>query len=257
MTAAPRSGTLTAGQKNTCRRDGNGNRIHRARQHGRADEPAADRGRPQAHGVRHAQGGDGAAGQARRNAGALGRRRRRPGRDGDDEPSVARHRLQGRVRRGGPHARQPHQALRRSFDDRLARRGQDRRGHAEAQHRADRLPGERRRRRRRKGHAGGDDVRPEGGRRAAPACARSVRQGFLLRRAAGPRPEHEARQQLPVRHRHGGELGGDRDGRQGRARPEPDVRRDQCRQRHEHRDHAEVSALGAARHVRLRLRHGA
>ena len=35
------------------------------------------------------------------------------------------------------------------------------------------------------------------------------------------------------------------------------VRGDQRRQRHEHRDHAEVSALGAARHLRLRLRHGA
>ena len=154
-------------------------------------------------------------------------------------------------------ARQPHRALCRSLDHRLARRGQDRRGHAEAQHRADRLPGERRRRRRREGHAGGDGVRPEGGRRAAPARARSVRQGVLLRRPAGPGAEHEARQQLPLRHRHGGELRGDRDGRQGRARSEPDVRRDQCRQRHEHRDHAEVSALGAARHVRLRLRHGA
>ena len=32
-------------------------------------------------------------------------------------------------------ARQPYQALRRSLDDRLARRGQDRRGHAEARHR--------------------------------------------------------------------------------------------------------------------------
>ena len=84
-----------------------------------------------------------------------------------------------------------------------------------------------------------------------------VRQGVRLRRPGGPRAEHEARQQLPLRHRHGGKLGSDRDGRQGRARSEPDVRRHQRRQRHEHGDHAEVSALGAARHVRLRLRHGA
>ena len=57
-------------------------------------------------------------------------------------------------------ARQPRAALRRSLDHRLARRDQDRRDPEAAQHRADRLPGERRRRRRREGHAGGDGVRP-------------------------------------------------------------------------------------------------
>ncbi len=39
--------------------------------------------------------------------------------------------------------------------------------------------------------------------------------------------------------------------------PSSDVRCDQRRQRHEHLDHAEVSALGAAGHLRLRFRHGA
>ena len=46
-----------------------------------------------------------------------------------------------------------------------------------AQHRADRLPGERRRRRRREGHARRHGVRPERRDRAGPARARSVRQG--------------------------------------------------------------------------------
>ena len=47
-----------------------------------------------------------------------------------DEPAVARHRHEGRERRRRPDPRQPRQALRRSFDHRLARRGQDRRDHA-------------------------------------------------------------------------------------------------------------------------------
>ena len=156
-----------------------------------------------------------------------------------------------------PHPRQPHQALRRSLDHRLARRDQDRRDHEAARHRADRLPGQRRRRRRREGHARGDGVRPEGRGRADPLRARSVRQGVLLRRQARHGAEHEARQQFPLGHRPGGDLRGDRDGRQGRPRSEPDGGRDQLRQRHEHLDHAEVSARDPAGHLRLRLRHGA
>ena len=74
---------------------------------------------------------------------------------------------------------------------------------ATEEHRADRQPGQRWRRRRRERHAGGDGLRTAQRVRAAEACARGDRQGVLHLGKAGRRPDHEARQQLPVGDRPG------------------------------------------------------
>ena len=51
----------------------------------------------------------------------------------------------------------------------------------------------------------------------------------------------------PLGRRHGGDLGGDGDGREGRARSAHHARRDQCRLRPQHRDREQVSQDGACR----------
>ena len=79
---------------------------------------------------------------------------------------------------------------------------------------------------------------------------------FVIGEKPGSAQIDEARQQLPLGHRDGGELRGDRDGRQSGPRSRRDGRGDQRRQRLQHRDDAEVSAVDPARHLQLRLRHG-
>ena len=101
--------------------------------------------------------------------------------------------------------------------------------------------------RRGQGHAGGDGLGSARRGRGPRAGAGGHRQGVFHRREARRRADHEARQQSPLRDRHGRDLGGDGHGRQGRARSAHHARGDQRRQRPQHRDRAQVSEARSCR----------
>ena len=83
--------------------------------------------------------------------------------------------------------------------------------------------------RRREGNAGGDGVGPA--RRTSKLLKPAldvIGKVFFIGDKPGSAPDHEARQQFLVGGRGGGDRGSRGDGRQGRARPRRDDRRDQC-----------------------------
>ena len=67
---------------------------------------------------------------------------------------------------------------------------------------------------------------------------------FFIGERPGRRADHEALQQFSLGDRHGGDLRGYGDGRQGRARSAHHARRDQRRQRPQHRDRRQVPQSG-------------